>query len=52
MISLTLVRQAPGSAAHLYLLGRSGFHRSLAHEPGVTVVGLRDLFAADLEYER
>jgi AAA+ ATPase superfamily predicted ATPase len=44
--------QAPGSAAHLFLLGRSGFHRGLVHEPDVSLVGLRDLFAADLEYER
>ena len=43
---------APGDAPRLFLYGRSGFDRNLAGAPDVTLVGLRDLYAADLDYER
>jgi uncharacterized protein len=43
---------APGDTPRLFLYGRSGFDRNLAGVPDVTLVGLRDLYAADLDYER
>jgi hypothetical protein len=43
---------APASEPALYLVGRTGFDRNLADAAGVTLVGLRDLFHSDLEYER
>lgn len=43
---------APADAPRLFLYGRSGFDRNLAGTPDVTLVGLRDLYAADLDYER
>jgi hypothetical protein len=43
---------AQGDAPRLFLYGRSGFDRNLAGAPDVTLVGLRDLYAADLDYER
>jgi hypothetical protein len=43
---------APGATPGLFLFGRSGFDRNLAAEERVTLVELRDLFRADLEYER
>jgi AAA+ ATPase superfamily predicted ATPase len=44
--------QAPASTPRLFLLGRSGFDRNLGGDADVTLVRLRDLFAADLEFER
>ncbi len=44
--------QAPGSTPGLFLVSRSGFDRNLAAENDVTLVKVRDLFAADLEFER
>lgn len=43
---------APGDRPRLFLYSRSGFDRNLAGAPDVTLVGLRDLYAADLDYER
>ena len=43
---------APGDAPRLFLYGRSGFDRNLAGAPDVTLVGLRELYAANLDYER
>jgi hypothetical protein len=43
---------APGDRPRLFLYGKSGFDRRLAAEPDVTLVGLRELFAPDLDYER
>ncbi len=43
---------APGDRPRLFLYSRSGFDRNVAAEPDVTPVTLRDLYAADLEYER
>lgn len=43
---------APHDRPQLFLYGRSGFHRGLAIERDVTLVGLRDLFAANLDDER
>ncbi|MHB8892918.1 MAG: ATP-binding protein [Candidatus Limnocylindrales bacterium] len=43
---------APGDQPRLFAYSRSGFDRNLAGDPDVTLVGLRDLFAADLDYER
>jgi hypothetical protein len=43
---------APGDGPRLFAYSRSGFDRNLADGPDVTLVGLRDLFAADLDYER
>jgi uncharacterized protein len=43
---------APGATPHLFLISRSGFDRNLAGRDDVTLVELRDLFRADLEYER
>ena len=45
-------RVAPGDRPHLFLYSRSGYDRNIAPEPDLTLVGLRELFAADLEYER
>ena len=43
---------APGATPRLFLFSRSGFDRNLAGRDDVTLVQLRDLFRADLEYER
>ncbi len=43
---------APADRPRLFLYSRSGFDRNLADDPDVTLVGLRDLYAAELEYER
>ena len=43
---------APGDRPRLFLYSRSGFDRNLGAEPEVTLVGLRELFAADLDEER
>ena len=43
---------APADAPQLFLYARSGFDRNLAGAPDVTLVGLRDLYAANLDYER
>jgi uncharacterized protein len=43
---------APGATPGLFLISRSGFDRNLSAEDTVTLVELRDLFRADLEYER
>lgn len=43
---------APGDRPRLFLYSRSGFDRRIALEEDVTPVTLRDLYAADLEYER
>lgn len=43
---------APGSTPQLFLVSRSGFDRNLTGGAGLTLVRLRDLFAADLEHER
>ena len=43
---------APGDRPRLFLYSRSGFDRNIAAETDVTPVTLRDLYAADLEYER
>jgi AAA+ ATPase superfamily predicted ATPase len=43
---------APGAAPRLFLFSRSGFDRNLVADHEVTLVQLRDLFRADLEYER
>ncbi len=43
---------APGDRPLLFLYSRSGFDRNLAGAPDVTLVGLRELFAANLDYER
>ncbi len=43
---------APADAPQLFLYARSGFDRNLAGAPDVTLVGLRDLYAAHLDYER
>jgi hypothetical protein len=43
---------APKATPGLFLFSRSGFDRNLAGQDGVTLVDLRDLFRADLEYER
>ena len=45
-------RVAPGDRPHLFLYSRSGYDRNIAPEPDLTLVGLRELFAAELEYER
>jgi hypothetical protein len=42
----------PGGSPDLLLLSRSGFHAALRRERGVRLVGLRDLFRADLDFER
>ncbi len=43
---------APGSTPRLFLVSRSGFDRNLGADADVTLVRLRDMFAANLEYER
>ena len=43
---------APRDRPELLLYARSGFDRNLAAEPGVRLVGLRDLFRAELDFER
>lgn len=43
---------APGDRPELLLYSRSGFDRHLSAEPGVRLVGLRDLFRPELEFER
>ena len=43
---------APRARPELLLYARSGFDRNLAAEPGVRLVGLRDLFRAELDFER
>ena len=43
---------APGDRPRLFLYSRSGYDRNIAAEHDVTAVTLRDLYAADLEYER
>lgn len=43
---------APGDRPELLLYARSGFDRNLRAEPGVRLVGLRDLFRPQLEFER
>lgn len=42
---------APGDRPELLLYSRSGFDRNLAAEPGLRLVGLRDLFQPQLEHE-
>ncbi len=43
---------APRDDPRLFAFSRSGFDRHLASEGDFTRVTLRDLFRADLEYER
>lgn len=43
---------APGDRPELLLYARSGFDRNLRDQPGVRLVGLRDLFRPELESER
>jgi hypothetical protein len=43
---------APGDRPELLLYSRSGFDRHLRAEPGVRLIGLRDLFQPELEFER
>jgi hypothetical protein len=43
---------APGDRPELLVYARSGFDRHLQAEPGVRLVALRDLFRAELEFER
>lgn len=43
---------APDDRPELLLYARSGFDRHLQAEPGVRLVALRDLFRAELEFER
>ena len=42
---------APGDRPDLLRYARSGFDRNLAPEPGLRLVGLRDLFRPQLEHE-
>jgi len=43
---------APGDQPRLFLYSRSGFDRNLTDAPDVTLVGLRELYAANLDHER
>jgi len=43
---------APGDRPELLMYSRSGFDRHLRAEPGVRLIGLRDLFRPELEFER
>jgi hypothetical protein len=43
---------APGADPRLFLVSRSGFDRHLAPTDRISLVGLRDLFRTELEYER
>ena len=40
------------SRPELLMYSRSGFDRHLRAEPGVRLIGLRDLFRPELEFER